>query len=281
MSEKTQNLISRLGARLDTMSKNERAIAEEIIQEPKAVTNMSSQALAEKCSVSQSSIIKFCQKMGFGGFPALKITLSAEIARSENTQQIHAGIFSDDSLGAVAKKLFDSKVSAISETMKLNPNSLLDGAVDLMERADRILILGTGGSALVAQDLTSKLTKFGKSVISGGDSHIQLANLASFGPGDLLFAISYSGKTKEICVAIEFAKDSDIPVVLLGVDAKNNNPEIVLDCVADETLVRSSSIATRTAQFAVTDLLFVLLSQRQENVSKRIKASQELVQKIK
>ncbi|MBL1436979.1 MAG: SIS domain-containing protein [Rhodobacteraceae bacterium] len=275
------NLIARLNMGLEGMSVNERAIAEVILDAPSEVVGLSSQALAKRCHVSQSSIIKFCQKVGFPGFPALKIALSAETARSENAEQIHAGIFSDDSIGAVAKKLFASKISALSETMKANPNEELDAAVSQISGANRILILGVGGSALVAQDLSSKLAKFGKAVIAGGDSHVQLANLASFGAGDLLISISYSGTTREVQVAVEFAQAHRIPVLHIGAYHQAPRPEVVLQCVADENVVRSSSIATRTAQMAITDLLFVLFVQRQGDVAQRISDSHGLVKMIR
>ena len=275
------NLIATLNAALDGMSANERAISEVILDAPEEVVNLSSHALAKKCNVSQSSVIKFCQKIGFAGFPALKIALSAETARNENAQQVHAGIFSDDSLGAVAKKLFASKISALSETMKLNSNDALEDAVAMIGAADRIIILGVGGSALVAQDLSSKLAKFGKSVITGGDSHTQLGNLASFGPDDLLIAISYSGKTREVNVAVDFAKENNIPVLFIGAWQRKPAPAVVLQCVADENIVRSASIATRTAQLAITDLLFVLFVQGQGDVARRITDSQALVRKIR
>ena len=275
------NLIASLNMGLEGMSANERAIAEVILDAPREVVGMSSQALAKRCKVSQSSIIKFCQKVGFPGFPALKIALSAETARSENAEQIHAGIFSDDSIGAVAKKLFASKIAALSDTMKANPNALLDEAVSLISGANRIMILGVGGSALVAQDLSSKLAKFGKAVIAGGDSHIQLANLASFGDGDLLISISYSGTTREVQVAVEFALAQGIPVLHIGAYHQAPPPDVVLQCAADENVVRSSSIATRTAQMGITDLLFVLFVQGQGEVAQRISDSHGLVRKIK
>ncbi len=274
-------LIASLNMGLEGMSANERAIAGVIMDAPREVVGMSSKALAKRCNVSQSSVIKFCQKVGFQGFPALKIALSAETARSENAEQIHAGIFSDDSVGAVAKKLFASKIAALSETMKANPNALLDAAVARISAANRIMILGVGGSALVAQDLSFKLAKFGKSVIAGGDSHIQLANLASFGVGDLLISISYSGTTREVQVAVEHALAQGIPVVHIGAYHQTPRPDVVLQCVADENVVRSSSIASRTAQMAITDLLFVLFVQGQGDVAVRIADSHGLVRKIR
>ncbi len=280
MKQETTGLLASLAARQDAMSENERRIAAAILKEPAAVTRMSSQALAEKCRVSQSGIIKFCKKIGQPGFPALKIALSAEIARNERVQQIHGDIFSDDSLGEVARKVFDSKVLALSETMKRNDNRLIERAVDLLEGSGRVIVFGIGGSALVAEDFSSKLSKLGVAVLWSGDAHVQLANLASLGPDDLLFAISFSGSTKETTTALEYALEQGIPSIFLcGSTArlKMASPEIVLRCVANEDPVRSSAIATRTAQLAVTDLLFVLLVQRRADVQGWIARGQALV----
>ncbi len=278
----TGNLLAALDAQRDAMSASDRAIADYVIEHAAEVTGLSSQALAQRCHVSQSSVIKFCQRHGFAGFPAFKIALSAELARHENARQVHAGIFSDDSVGAVARKLFDSKLSALSDTMKLNDNADLEAAAELIDRAGRVLIMGVGGSALVAEDLGSKLAKFGKAVVAGGDSHIQLANLASLTPDDLLIAISYSGRTKEIAVAVEHARAQAIPTLIIGAaSAPPPPPGRLLRCVADENVVRSASIATRTAQLAITDLVFVLFVQRRDDAARRIAASRALVEALR
>lgn len=282
-NEANIDLLTRLNARNDSFSPSETRIATEITAYPAKVTSYSSQALALKCHVSQSTIVKFCQKLGYKGYPALKLALSAELARGENHHQVHRNIFSDDPMGAVAQKLFESKVAALSETMRLSVSDDLAGAVDMLQHAKRIIIFGVGGSSLVAQDLASKLTKFGKAVLFVGDSHVQLANLASLTEEDLVIAISYSGRTKEVMVAIKYANQMNIPTIgLFGYGAKPTEIKngIKLSCVADDNLVRSASIATRTAQMAVTDLLFVSLTQRLDHVAETISSSQKIVQNL-
>ncbi len=88
-----QNLISHLNAVLEDLSQNEQRIAQWILNDPSQVTIMTSQDLAKQCGVSQSSIIKFCKKVGLSGFPALKIALSADVARTQDVEQIHGDIF--------------------------------------------------------------------------------------------------------------------------------------------------------------------------------------------
>ncbi|MCZ4274144.1 MurR/RpiR family transcriptional regulator [Maritalea porphyrae] len=279
-----QNLISKLSASFDDLSHNERRIAQEILDDPAGITTMTSQNLAQQCGVSQSSIIKFCKKIGLSGFPALKITLSAEIARTQSAEQIHGDIFSNDPLSAVAQKMYNSKVSALSETLKLNSTDDFSIAVEKLTAAKRIIILGVGGSALVSSDFASKLTKLGKAVISGSDAHVHLANLARFGPEDLLVLISYSGKSKELLVAAEYAHQHNIPILRLtgpnAIDNTNSN-EFTLRCVASENLVRSSSIATRTAQLAITDLLFILFAQKEADMPAKIQDSQNVVNRLR
>lgn len=224
------------------------------------------------------------KKVGLSGFPALKIALSADVARTQDVEQIHGDIFKDDPLSEVAQKMYNSKVAALSETLKGNSSESLGEAVDVLSRANRIIILGVGGSALVAADFASKLTKLGKAVIQGTDAHVHLANLARFDENDLLFLISYSGKSKEILVAADYARQSHVPTIYLVGPTANVTPqahEKVLQCVASENLVRSSSIATRTAQLTITDLLFILSAQRAEDMPTKIQDSQKLVNRIK
>lgn len=284
MNERQIDLIPRLRGTLESFSPSDARIAQRILDAPSDVAELSSQELAELCQVSQSSVIKFCQRMGYKGYPALKLALSAEIARGHSESRIHQNIFSDDSVGAVAEKLHASKVAALTDTMRVNSGVDIEAAVEMIVRANRVALFGIGGSALVAKDLAWKLAKFGKPVSSEMDSHTQLANLASLTPDDLLIAISHSGRTVEVRIAVDHANSKGIPVLAIsGLDARpfNLTNGITLHCVADENLVRSSSIATRTAQMAITDLLFVSVTQRLGNVAERIAESQKIVERLK
>lgn len=42
---------------------------------------LSSQQLAEIMGVSQSAVVKFSQKIGFKGFPSLKLAISEDLGR--------------------------------------------------------------------------------------------------------------------------------------------------------------------------------------------------------
>lgn len=59
-----------------TLAQNDRKLADFLLHNAQQARHLSSQKLAQLAGVSQSSVVKFAQKMGYKGFPALKLALS-------------------------------------------------------------------------------------------------------------------------------------------------------------------------------------------------------------
>lgn len=106
--EKIQNQRSHL-------STNGIKILDFIIEQPSEISAYSSQALAAKIGVSQSSIVKFTQKLGFKGFTAFKLAIIEDAGRKqailEPDRPIHNKINSDDSALTIAQKLVQEKTT--------------------------------------------------------------------------------------------------------------------------------------------------------------------------
>lgn len=72
--------------------------------------SVSSRQMAKQLGISQSSIVKFAQKLGAQGFTELRMALIGEYSASrEKTNatalHLHGSITSDDSLEVIARKL--------------------------------------------------------------------------------------------------------------------------------------------------------------------------------
>ena len=77
---------------------SELKIADYILACPEQVTHFSSQELAQQADVSQSSIVKFTQKIGFKGFTAFKLAVSEDLGRkhaikTDNVGDLYNGIY--------------------------------------------------------------------------------------------------------------------------------------------------------------------------------------------
>ena len=68
----------------DQMSAIERRIADFLLDNAHLLRDYSSQQLASALGISQSSVVKFSQKLGFKGYPDLKYSIGEAIARSSN-----------------------------------------------------------------------------------------------------------------------------------------------------------------------------------------------------
>ena len=267
-----------------SLSSSEAKLADFTLNSANAIRNLSSVELAKVVGVSQSSVVKFSQKLGYKGFPAFKLAVIDALNDETIEPKLHGKITLNDSLEQIAEKLLSSKLAVLTETKNLNEAPAVEKAVELLKSAKRILICGLGGSALVAKDFSYKLQKLGMPAIAEPDGHAQLAYVATFSKGDLVIAISESGMTREIAEVVKQAKknsSSVISVTKFGSSLVADSADVKLYSVAEGESVRLSSILARTAQDFVIDILFIALTQSSRQGRKLLEHSNEVVGEFK
>ena len=72
----------------DQMSAIERRIADYLVENAHLLRDYSSQQLANALGISQSSVVKFSQKLGFKGYPDLKYSIGEAIARGDGNDDV-------------------------------------------------------------------------------------------------------------------------------------------------------------------------------------------------
>ena len=282
--------LQRITLNKDAFTPGERIIADYILANPDKLKQCSSQELASILNISQSSIVKFAQRLGFKGFTNLKMALIEEWGQqskqsAESEQHLHNDINVHDTPSVIAEKLFRAKQQALRMTTDSVNLAQLESTVAEIKAARRVQIMGMGGSSLVAKDLAYKLMKIGYPVMNEMDSHVQMTVAQSLGEGDVQIVISYSGALKEIVIAAQAAQEKGakiIAITSLQDSQLRKLADFVLDTIADEARWRSSSISARTAQNTITDLLFVCLLQEDSERSRSfIHRSQEMIEQLK
>ncbi|WP_299078220.1 MurR/RpiR family transcriptional regulator [uncultured Paraglaciecola sp.] len=248
----------------DSLSASEKKLAKFALESSNAIRELSSQELANVVGVSQSSVVKFSQKLGYKGYPAFKMGIIDALNISSVNSNLHGKIGINDSFARMSDKLLSSKVSVLNETQKLNDEKAFVAAVELLKSSKRILICGLGGSALVGKDFSYKLQKLGMLAVEEADTHAQLAFAATLADNDLVFAISESGNTNEIINVVSEAKSNQAKIISLtrfGSTPISEMADVKLYSVADDESARLSSILARTAQEFIIDILFIAITQ--------------------
>ena len=269
----------------DSLSHSETKLADFILNSPNTIRELSSQELANVAGVSQSSVVKFTQKLDYKGYPTFKLAvidaLNIEALSSEqNNEHLHGKITLSDSLEQIAAKLINSKTSVLNATKNLNEEQSIEQAISLIKSAKRILICGLGGSALVGYDFSYKLQKIGLSAIANADPHAQLVLATTLSKGDLVFAISESGNTHEIeqiCLQAKKNGASIISLTKYGKTPVSSLADIKLYSVAEEEPLRLSTILARTAQEYIIDVLFIAITQSSRQSRKLLEKTNTIV----
>lgn len=264
----------------NSLSASEAKIASFVLKSSNAIRDLSSQELSSVIGISQSSVIKFTQKLGYKGYPAFKLAIIDALNSETNDPKLHGEITLKSSLSQISDILLNSKISLLTETKILLEQESLEQAVKLITSANRILISGLGGSALVGKDFSYKLQKLGFSAYAEPDGHAQLAFVSTFKKGDLVFAISESGQTREVKSVTEEAKKNNASVISLtkyGATPVSENADVKLYSIAEQESLRLSSILARTSQEFVIDILFIAITQASSQGRKLLEKSNTAV----
>jgi RpiR family transcriptional regulator, murPQ operon repressor len=256
----------------DEMSANEKKLADFILENPSLIRDYSSQQIAGSVGVSQSSVVKFSQKMGYRGFTDLKLAIHETVVKQESNVAVLNG--RRESSGAsvsLKNRLFQAKSDAISGATDLNDDDTLRIAARAIESSSHVQLVSSGNAYGVVRDSALKLMSIGKPVIAEADADVQLLGVATLARGDCLIAISASGQSAHLCHLAQMAKKAGATII--SVTNQSANP---LATLADVRLYSVSygsesempNVVSATSQQHVIDLVFYTLALSDERGKK-------------
>lgn len=249
----------------DKMSANEKKLADFILQNSSLIRDYSSQQIAAAVGVSQSSVVKFSQKIGYKGFTDLKLAIHESVVKHESNVAVLAG--KRTTAGAevsLKERLYQAKSEAIAAASEMNDDRSLRAAAAAFSSAGRLQFVGSGNAFTVAQDAALRMMSLGKAVISEGDVDVQLAAAATLGKGDCLFIISTLGQAPHLVQLAQLASKAGVTLVSLNNQAAN--PVAALANIRLFSLSRGGDadipdVVATTSQQHVLDLVFYTMAQ--------------------
>ena len=182
----------------DRMSAIERRIADFVLENAQLLRDYSSQQLANALGISQSSVVKFCQKLGFKGYPDLKLSISEAVVRADNG----AGEPADERTGTrpgPAAALWQRKSEAEEATRLINPPKALDDAAQAIGRARTVFIIGLGEDDIHARAFALRLSLLGILTVHNFDPAHMTASLSAATANDVLLVFSEQGMQPALC----------------------------------------------------------------------------------
>lgn len=256
----------RIRSVMPELSKSEAVVADYVSNNPDEVINLSVSALADRCGVSEPTIIRACRNMGYSGYQALKVAL----IQGQNATIAYAGeeVTETDSMQDTITKVFGAAADAIALTRSNLKVSDMERAAEALLGAKRIYIFGVGGSAAVASDVQHKFSRLGLDATAYSDLNLQAIVAAYAGKDDVVFAISHSGSSKVVVDNTNIAKSNGATVISLSSTGKSPLTEIAdisLFTDANETRYRIVALSSRIVELTIIDTLYSYMSFRTGN----------------
>jgi DNA-binding MurR/RpiR family transcriptional regulator len=269
----------------DQMSAVERRIADFILENAQLLRDYSSQQLANALGISQSSVVKFTQKLGFKGYPDLKYSVGEANARADNGDTPEVAATTEGGAGeSPAENLWRRKSEAEEATRLINSSDTVHAVADAIEqagRAGKVFIIGLGEDDIYARNFALRLSLLGILTVHNFDTARMTANVSAAGAGDVLLVFSEHGNHPALCKISRYFRERRGKVI--SVTRHTANP---LRTLADLALLVSAHaeqpyiqpLLYQSALQHLLDNLFVLLCEGHDDRHAQLLANLDRIQ---
>lgn len=275
----SSGLFLKIKQALPSLPEQELKVGEYVLTRPHEAVALSIGELAQACGVSNTTVSRFCRRIGLEGYRQFKIALAQETGSPENLAYIQ--IDPEDTLASVAHKIFAANAQALHDTQRALDLGILERVVASLLQARRVDIYATGGAGITARELHFKCLQLGINANAFLDSQMQVMSAASLSAADVGLGISHSGMQRQVAATLSEARACGATTI-----AMTSYPRSPLGQAADLVLVTASlgvpiaydSPTVRTAQLALVDVLYeaMLIKSRESAQAKMARVAQAI-----
>lgn len=285
--ERNETIVSsclpRIRSSFNDLTKTEQKTATYILENPSEVIHMTITELAEAAQNAEATVFRLCKKLGFSGYQELKIALAGDLYTP--LESVYKEVDPTDSIRTMASKIFLGINEGLQDTLKIIDEDAIERAIQAITTTRRIDVYGSGGSAIIASDIEHRFMRFGISVRSYSDPHLQIASATLLQPGDLVIAVSHTGANRDVLEAVEMAKSNQVTTIAITSYLRSplsQAVDIALHGMGREVTYRSEAMASRLIHLAIVDVLYVgSLLRQQDKIIENMKRVRKSIAKRK
>ena len=256
-----KNPIYLINKRFSSLRPSEKRVAEYIQKNMDEVILSSLQKVANKCGTSDATVLRFCRSIGYLGFEDFKISLVPELLSKGSTAYIQ--IDQNQKVNGVNKALQKNFRQQVDSVLINTDDKNLVLVASHISRANKILVIGLGGSAGVAHIFCDSLGSLGILSFCLQDRSIMQNAVPTLNSEDVIVGISHSGETLEIVSAVKSAKEYGAHTICIT----NYSPSSLADVTqlplitgVPSNLLGSYSCQARISQLVILELILHELS---------------------
>ncbi|MBU3098878.1 MurR/RpiR family transcriptional regulator [Clostridium estertheticum] len=277
MVDSKQDLMRTIQIKFPRLSKGQKLIAEYILKHYDKAAFMTAAKLGTSVGVSESTVVRFANELGFSGYPKLQKALQELIKNKLTTvQRIELSndfITQENALKGVLK----ADMENIRATLEKINHKTFEDIVNSLFEARKIYIIGLRSSAALAEFLAFHLNLIldNVKVVAYGVSDI-FEQMLYVNEQDIVIGIGFPRYTTRTIEALAFAKSKNANVVAI-----TDSLLSPLATRADYTLIAQSNMASfvdsLVAPLSVINALIIAVGLREkEKISRTFSTLEDI-----
>lgn len=280
------NLMTKITATYSRMTKAEKKVADIVLSNPQEVLRATINDLAKMCDVGETSVFRFCRTLSLNGYQDFKLSLALSTSSADAAQPKDTiNILDSPDCSTTAANILQAYKTALDKAYSAFNFNAIARTVDLILSSRSVNLFGFGGSGTSANEAKNKFIKIRSNIIYNSDSHIQLTQAALLGEKDLAMIFCNSGITKDCIEIAKICHENKASVVFITMFLKTPAApycNILLPCGANEGPMEGGSIAVKTSQLFLVDILYAEVYKRmgQTALENKKKTSKVITEKM-
>lgn len=250
-------IFNKINAIKDNLTDNEKKIVEYLKNNCNDSKIMTSTEIASRINVSQPSVIRLSQKLGYSSFREMLADLPSEEEIVEDSS-LQDSERDEDTLLKISTQMCE----IIESTREVNDLKRIQLCVDLIKNAHTVILFGVESSNLFAHYMANQLTKLGITCLSSENYHTTLMQIENAHQESICFLFSETGETEEVLRVASASKKKGLKTVVLTRNIKNslyNYADIVLKTVTFDTVTRLNVTTMRASMLYIIDVIYLLI----------------------
>lgn len=201
----------------DRLTRNEKRIADFLIQNQDEAAFMSAAEIARELGLSEPTIGRFARSVGFENFPAMSYRLQARV----RDLLFHSARFRNalDDLrvdGDIYELVVTSEIDFLAESLHTLDRNAFRKAVELLRTHQSVFVYGVGPSVSLVDLLEIRLTRSARRVFPLKTYGREIVEpLLLMGGDDLLIAIAWRNTNPYLNLVLKVASEHKTPVIFI------------------------------------------------------------------
>lgn len=260
----------------------ERKAADFILKSPEELPGLNIVDYADRAGCSEATIVRLSKRLGYDGYPQLKAAFEENREGSDTGyQEIDPG----DPALTVVKKVFDSAITALEDTLHLLDPVQYQATLEALLGSGQLLVCGLGDAGVVATETSYRFNRIGKQCHAPTDPDMQLMHASKLRSGDVFIGISHSGESSTIIDVAEVAAAAGATVIAITNFPSSRLARLATYVLQTAVFTRNWTgeiMAKRLAQLCIIESLHAnyLLRDTEKSVQE-LRASNEVVRRNK